>query len=119
MRVIEAEASGLRYEGDAPHPMWRDEGRALHCGAVDVARDHLAVPVNEIRHVGIVVDIEHGSLPLLEAQQRAWKLAVVERRRHDVIGSQFCQAGRDPQGVVGLLPVALRECGCDPGLQPD
>src|SRR6185437_3170393 len=99
---------GLRYERDPPHAMRRDEGRAFLCGAVHIARDHLAVPVYELGRVGVVVDVHHRALAFLEAQQRAGELAVVEGRRDDVIRRQFGKACRDPQGVVGFTLFLLR-----------
>ena len=58
MRVVEAEARRLRHERDAAHAVRRDERRAFLGRAVDIARDHLAVPVHQLRRVGVVVDID-------------------------------------------------------------
>jgi hypothetical protein len=80
-----------------------DVGRALFGGAIDVARDRLAVPVDEFGNVVVVVDVNDRALAFLEAQQRTGKLAIVERRRDDVLRSKFGQAGRDAQGVVSCF----------------
>jgi len=61
---------------------------SLRC-AVNVARDHLSVPMDEFRHVGVVVDINNNPLALLQPDQRARVLDVVERRRDDMLGRQF------------------------------
>src|SRR5215469_17413947 len=61
---------------------------SLRC-AVNVARDHLSVPMDEFRHVGVVVDINTNPLALLQPDQRARVLDVVERRRDDMLGRQF------------------------------
>ena len=103
MRVIEAEARGLRHEGDPAHAVRRHERRAFLGRAVHVARDHLPVPMDQLRRVGVVVNIDDGALPFLEAQQRSGKLAVIERGGDDVVGRQLDQAGCDAQRVVRLL----------------
>jgi len=72
------------------------KGVAFLRRAIDVARDDLAVPVNELGHIGVVVDIDDRALAFLEPQQRARKLAVVERRRDDVIRRQLGEPGGDP-----------------------
>ena len=84
--VVEAETRRLRHEGDAAHAVRRNEGRAFLGRAVDLARNHLAVPVHQLGRVGVVVDIDDDALAFLEAQQRPRKLAVVERRRDDMVG---------------------------------
>ena len=102
MGVIEAEACRLRNEGNPAHPVLRHEGRAFLGCSVDVAGDDLAVPVHELRRIGVIVDVHHDLLSFLESEQGPRKLAVVERRGDDMIRSQFDQAGRDTQAVVGL-----------------
>ena len=47
------------------------------------------MPVNELRRIGIVVNIDNDALPFLEAQQRSGELAVIERRRNNVVGCKF------------------------------
>ena len=78
MRMIETEACGFRHEGDPAHAMRRDERRAFLGGAIHIARDHLPVPVHQLRRVGVVVDIDDDPLPFREAQQRSRKLAVIK-----------------------------------------
>jgi hypothetical protein len=60
------------------------------------------MPVNQLRCVGIVVDVYDSTLPLLESKQRPWKLAVIERRRDDVLGCELDKPGGNAQRVVGL-----------------
>ena len=45
--------------------------------------------MDEFRHVGVVVDINNNPLALLQPDQRARVLDVVERRRDDMLGRQF------------------------------
>ena len=77
MGMIEAKACWLRHEGDPLHAARRREGRALLRRSVYIARDYLPVPMHELRHVGIVVDIDDRVLAFLETDQRSRKLAVV------------------------------------------
>jgi hypothetical protein len=58
------------------------------------------MPVEQFGNVGVVVDVHDRPLAFLESQQGSGKLPVVERGRDDMLGSQFGQSGRDPQGVV-------------------
>ena len=78
VRVIEAKPRRAGHEGDAPHPVRGHERRALFGCAIDIARNHLAVPVNQLRRVGVVVQIHNDTLPLLESQKRPGELAVIE-----------------------------------------
>ena len=95
MRVVKAKARGFGHEGDPAHPVRRHEGRAFLGGAVHVARDHLPVPVHQLRRIGVVVNIDNDLLPFLEAQQRPRKLAVIEGGRDDVLGRQLDEPGSD------------------------
>ena len=65
-------------------------------GTVGVARDHLAVPVNQLRRIGIVVQVHDDAPAFLEPQQRSRKLSVVQGRGDDVFGCQFDQSGGNP-----------------------
>ena len=103
MRVVKAKARGFWHEGDPAHPVRRHERRAFLGGAIDVARDHLPVPVHQLRRIGVIVNIDDDPLPFLEAQQRSRKLAVIERGRDDVIGRQLDQPGSNAQRVVRLF----------------
>ena len=60
------------------------------------------MPVHEFRRIGVIVNIDYDPLPFLEAQQRSRKLAIVERRRDDVVRREFDQTRCDPQGVISL-----------------
>ena len=113
MRVVEAEARRLWHEGDPLAAVRRHERRAFLGRAVHVARDHLPVPVDQFRRVGVVVDIDHDALAFLEAQQRSGKLAVIERRRDDVVGRKLDQSGCDAQRVVRLGGGDLVGRACD------
>ena len=59
MRVIPACACRFRRELIPPAAVRRHRRRALFLGAVDLGRNQQAVPVNLLRHVGVVHDI-HG-----------------------------------------------------------
>src|SRR5580693_10092450 len=97
MCVHEAEPRRFRDKGDTTHPMRRDEGGPLLGGTIDIARKHLSVPMNEFRHVGIVVDIDHEPLSLLQRDQWPGELTVVERRRYDMLRRKLDETGGDTQ----------------------
>jgi hypothetical protein len=86
MRVVEAEARRFRHVSDPSHPMRRNEGRAFLCGTVDLAGNHLAVPMDHFRRIGVLVHIDHDALTFLELEPWPRKLAVVEGGRDDVLG---------------------------------
>jgi hypothetical protein len=95
MCVVEAETGGFGHEGDPAHPVRRHERRTFLGGAVHVAGDHLPVPVDQLRRVGVVVNIDDDPLPFPEAQQRSRKLAIIEGGRNDVLGRQLDEPGSD------------------------
>ena len=47
------------------------------------------MPVDQLRRIGVVVNIDDDPLPFLEPQQRSGKLAVIEGGRDDVLGCQL------------------------------
>ncbi len=101
VRVIEAQAGWSGYEGDAAAPVWRHEGRALFRGAIDIGRDGLAVPMDLLRPVGVIVDVDGDALAFFEAQQRAGELTVVVGDGDDAIGRELDGRGGDGEAVVG------------------
>src|SRR3974377_215529 len=68
--------------------------------------------MDQLRRVGVIVDIDEDLLAFFEAQQRAWELAVVKRRRDNMFRRQLDQTGRDAQAVVcrALYGVRRRLC---------
>jgi len=83
--VVESETRRLRYEGNATHAVPRNVWRALLGGAVNINGNELAVPVQLLRRVGVVVDIDYDLFAFGEADERTWKLSVVERGRNDTL----------------------------------
>ena len=71
--------------------MRRHKRRAFLGSPVHVAGDHLPVPVDQLRRVGVVVNIDDDPLPFLEAQQRSGELAVIEGARDDMVRRQLDQ----------------------------
>jgi len=99
--VIEAKAGRPGFKRDAAAAMGRDEGRAFFGCAVDVGGDELAVPVQLLRRVGVVVDVDRHAMAFFEAKKRAGKLAVVGGQREDAVGREFNRFGGDGERVVG------------------
>ncbi len=79
MGVVETESRWLRHKGDAAHAVGWNVRRALLSGAININGNELAVPVELLRRVGIVVNIDEDLLAFRKAHQRPGKLAIVER----------------------------------------
>jgi len=56
--MIEAETCWLWGERDTTHAVDRNERRALFARTIDVDGQELAVPVQLLRRIGIVVDVD-------------------------------------------------------------
>ena len=78
MGVIETEARRLRHIGDAAHPVGGNVGRSLLGSAVDIGRNELAVPVQLLRRISVVIDINNDTLAFRETHHRS-----VLRRQFD------------------------------------
>ena len=105
--MVKAKARGLRHKGQSAHFVWRNEGRAFLRCAVDVARNHLTVPVDEFRRVGVVVNVDNHALAFFKAQERTRKLAVVNVVETMWSGAEFDERGADAQTVVRLRGLRL------------
>src|SRR6185437_15666935 len=103
MGVINTEPRRLWHESDAAHAMRGNEWRALFRSAVDIARDHLAMPVQQLWRVGVVMDVYNDALAFPQPDQRTGKLTVVKCRRHDVVIGQINESGCNADRVVGLF----------------
>jgi hypothetical protein len=58
------------------------------------------VPVQLLRRIGVVVDIDNDLLSLLEAQQRPRKLTVIGVGGNDAIRCQFNEPIADPDRLI-------------------
>ena len=98
----------------------RHQRRALLLGAVHLGRNQHAVPVHQLRRVGVVDDLDRDRLAFAHAQHRAGRSAVVADGGENVRAVELDRHRRDAQGVVGLArPGAApgsalrhRDCGC-------
>jgi 3-phenylpropionate/cinnamic acid dioxygenase small subunit len=68
MRVIETETRWLRSENYSAHSVRWDEGRSFFGSAIHISGDHLTMPVQLLRSVGVVVDFDRGRLTFFETQ---------------------------------------------------
>ena len=59
--------------------------------------------MDELGRVGVVVNINHSTLPFREAQRGSRKLPVIDRGRYDVVRCELDLPGCNAQRVVGLL----------------
>ena len=89
-----------------------NERRPLFGGAVNVDRQGLAMPVQLLRRVGFVVDVDNNLPALPEAQKRPGKLAVIKPGGYDVVGRKLDQTVSDADGMIGA---ALRTGNDRPG----
>ena len=101
--VIETEARWLRHEVDAAHVTRRDVWRAFLGGAVNINGHELTVPVQLLRGVGVIIDVDDDPLTFGEAEEGPRKLSVVEGGRDNVLRRQFNQSGADAQAIVRLF----------------
>src|SRR5271165_2716561 len=107
VRVIKAKARRLLHKGDASAPVGRDERRALFGCSIDICGDELSVPMELLRRVRLVVDLNRYSLPFLEAQQRSRKLSVVSGDRDDPVWREFDGRSSNRQSVVNRAAADL------------
>ena len=98
-----AEPRRPRSKCDAARSMRRNERRALFRRAVHVYRNLLPAPVQLLRRIGLVVNIDRNRLPFPESQQRSGELAVVRCYQHDAIRRELDGLHRDGQCVIGGL----------------
>ena len=81
--------------------MRRNERRALFGCSIDIGRNELPVPVELLRRVGLIVNLDFYPLPFLQTQQRPRKLSVVGRDGDDAIRRQLNGFRGDRERVVG------------------
>ena len=81
--------------------MCRNKGRSLFSSPVNACRNHLAVPVQLLRSVGIVEHVDRDLLTFFEAQERTWELPVVGNRRNDPLRCNLNGARANAQSVIG------------------
>src|ERR1035437_2616337 len=101
MRVIETQACRPRGEHDPAFPLCGDERRTFLSRSVHLDGNHLAVPMQLLRRVGVVVDIDCDLLPLLKPKQWPRELTVISRCGDDALGRNFDWARTNPDGVIG------------------
>src|SRR4029077_6436080 len=92
----------LWHERDATDAARWDIRRSLLGSAVQVARDRQSVPVNELRRIGIIVNIDNDVLPFLEAQQRSGSFVQI------LLQKSFCTGGRKFCGLPMHFRVKMR-----------
>src|SRR5580704_3781528 len=101
MRVVKAKTRRPRHKRNSPAAMRWDEGRTLFSRSVDIRRDELSMPVELLRRIRVVANVDRDPFSFLQAKQRTGKLSVVVGDRDDSIRRQFDGCGGDCEGVVG------------------
>ena len=59
------------------------------------------MPVQLLRGVGVVVDVNRHALAFFKPEKRAWELAVIGGDRNDSVGRKFNRLGGNGERVVG------------------
>ena len=108
----EPEGAGVKLEALAA--VRRDEGGVFFFDAVDVGGDGEAVPVDELRGVGVVDDVDGDGLAFLHAEDGAGGGAVVADGGEDAVGGEFDGDGGDAEGDVAGA-AAGGAAGCSGG----
>ena len=72
----------------------------MNGSAIHVSGNELAMPMQLFGSIGIVVYFYGDRLAFFEAQQRAWKLAVVGDGRNDVFGGDLNWTCDDSQDII-------------------
>src|SRR5580698_6637276 len=100
MAVVEVVARRPGNEPDAAAAPRGNERSALLGSAIYVGGNELPVPMQLLRRVGLIVDVDGDRAPFLEAEQRTGELAVVGGSRENAIGRQFHRLYGDGERVV-------------------
>ena len=110
VRVIEAQPRGSRRERDAPHPVRRNVRRAFFRRAVYVGGYELPMPVQLLRRVHVIVDLDRYFASCFEPQQWSRELSVVSDRRDDVFRRNLDCACANVQCIVRGHTLCLSVC---------
>src|SRR5437667_5935352 len=97
-----------RSERLPPHTLGCNVGRAFLRCAVYFGRHELAVPMQLLRRVRVIENVNNDLLPFLDPQQRSRELTVVRNSRNDSVVGNLNRAGGDSQSVISLRLVRLR-----------
>jgi hypothetical protein len=81
--------------------MRRNHPALFFFGAVYVSRDDLAVPVHQLRGVGVIEEIDSGRNPLVQADGGPGNGAIVSNRANGVVLGDVCQNRTDVQRNIG------------------
>ena len=87
---------------NVPAAMGGNERGAFLFGAVDVGGNQHAMPVHQLRSIGIVDDVDGGGLAFAHSKERAWGATVVADGGEDMRAVEFDGDRRDAKRVVGF-----------------
>src|SRR5258708_32705554 len=100
VRVIKTEARRTGYECNPPLTVGGNIGRALLGSSVHIGWHFLTVPVQLLRRIRVVKDVDSYLAPLFEAKQRSRKLPVGGNQRNDSLCGNPDRRRLDVQRVV-------------------
>src|SRR6266481_9392143 len=99
MSVVEAIPGRPGNKRNAAAPMGGDEGSAFFGLAIDIRGNRLPVPMQLLRRVRLVVNVDGYLLTLCEAKQGPRTLAIVGGRGNDAIRCKFNRLDGDGEVV--------------------
>ncbi len=99
--MVEAIPRGPWDERDAAASMRWNKRRALLRGAIDIGRKKLSMPMQLLRRVRLIVNVDRDWLAFFEAKQWPGELTVIGSGGDDVFRRQFHRRHGDGQGVIG------------------
>ena len=90
----------------------RYDNAFFFAGAIDVRGDELTMPVDELRRIGVVKDLDRDWLAFSQTDQRSWDLAIVADSADGLVLSDIDQHGADSQTHFRWSGLDRRRCGC-------
>ena len=115
VRVHPARSRRLRSQAIPQVPVRRHHQALFLGGAIDVGRNDLAVPMDQLRRVRVVEQIHGHRHAFAHPDQRTRNAAVIPERADGVVLGDIDQHRTDPQRDVGLTGI---RSGCRFGRGP-
>jgi len=109
MGVIETNPCRLEDKGDLAHTLGWHEWRAFLRSSVDLARYSLSMPVDQLRCIRIIINVDYDSLPFLEAHERPRELAIVFAAMHSYVRKMPSDDGCDHAGRYAFTVLCVQK----------
>ena len=99
--MIEAQSRGPRFERNSPAAVRRNKWSTFLRRSIDVGRKKLPVPVQLLRGVRLISNVDRNALAFFQTQRQPRELTVIRSDGNNMIRRQFDRLGRDGKGVIG------------------